>query len=976
MLRIHQTYLGRGDFPPDLTEFEIGHFFTFDADELADVQARFDPNFRIAALLQLGFLKLTGTKLEVVRVVPRDLLRHVSDQLGFKVAPQIASLKRLYAAERTKRRHLAWAMDRLGWSSPTNDTDRQLSSHLKEVAPGCSTVNEVLKLARLWMFQQKLLIRAERTMVERSRRIFLDCESGLYEEICKSVPEEQRDAWKAAVLSIRPGGQRTMLEWLQSAPKKKSPSTQKEQFEKVEFLKGLGVDKIELSWIPSERLKYFFRQLRRRKPSRLNRVAEPRRTLELICFLRYALDSNTDIAIDLSAKRTSELQGRARDKVKTKNAASLEQLRKAIREVGEVAGDDTLVDVDAMRQRLNAILGPLLDKVAETQAESVRTEMLAKHHQVRSDLQQLMTLDIRGVEGSRSLEGLNILRDVYDNKAKKLPPGKFPVMDRWNKLVNENDDDTEALHAAEAAVLIETHRALRHGVLFVTHSEDHRDRNTLLISDKAWEVSRKRYYAQLELPETAEEYLKPFQSLLEARLMQMSRDLDAGLFWLDKTKSLMSLSPIEAEDAPEGSAQYESMLAEEAGYTQLPELMLEIDSETRFSWALLGRAPQDDDELLSVYGAVLANGTDLPATSVSLMVPGLSAERVSSMMHEVEGADRMRKANDDVVEFVRRFPVTKLWGAGTWASSDMMSLDVTRNLYLARIDPRRQTPAIGMYTHIIDQWPIIYDQPCVIGKRQAGAAIEGALRQQTTKVTTLSVDTHGYTGFSMALAKLVHLDLCPRLRDRDEMRLIVPKGTKVPDNLKPVTEFLPMRKFFKNWDALVRVAASVADGTISAVLACDRFGSASRGDPIHDAGDELGLVLRTLFLADYYTNPVFRRELHRVLNRGESIHKLQRAIYSGRMPHNKGRTMDALVAISGSLTLLSNLVIAWATRQTQKALDRLVGQGVTVPKEVMAHIGPARWWNVNFRGIFSFVLDRFRSRLIQKPGSGARKRES
>jgi hypothetical protein len=228
-----------------------------------------------------------------------------------------------------------------------------------------------------------------------------------------SVPQEQRDAWNAAVLEIRPGGQRTVLEWLQSAPKKKSPSTQKEQFAKIEFLKGLGVDKIELSWIPSERLKYFFRQLRRRKPSRLNRVAEPRRTLELVCFLRHALDSNTDIAIDLSAKRTSEIQGRAREKVKTRNAASLEQLRKAIRDIEEVTKDATLVEIDAMRQRLKAILGPLLDKVAETQAESTRAELLAKHQLIRSDLQQLMTLDIRGVEGSRSLEGLNILRDVY-----------------------------------------------------------------------------------------------------------------------------------------------------------------------------------------------------------------------------------------------------------------------------------------------------------------------------------------------------------------------------------------------------------------------------------------------------------------------------------------------------------------------------------------------------------------------------------
>jgi hypothetical protein len=49
-----------------------------------------------------------------------------------------------------------------------------------------------------------------------------------------------------------------------------------------------------------------------------------------------------------------------------------------------------------------------------------------------------------------------------------------------------------------------------------------------------------------------------------------------------------------------------------------------------------------------------------------------------------------------------------------------------------------------------------------------------------------------------------------------------------------------------------------------------RFGSAARGDPIYDACVQLGKLLRTVFLADYFVNAAFRRELRRVLNRGES----------------------------------------------------------------------------------------------------------
>jgi hypothetical protein len=52
----------------------------------------------------------------------------------------------------------------------------------------------------------------------------------------------------------------------------------------------------------------------------------------------------------------------------------------------------------------------------------------------------------------------------------------------------------------------------------------------------------------------------------------------------------------------------------------------------------------------------------------------------------------------------------------------------------------------------------------VLNRRQAGAAIEGMVRQETVEdVGQLAVDTHGFTYFAMLLAKLLGFDLCPHL---------------------------------------------------------------------------------------------------------------------------------------------------------------------------------------------------------------------
>jgi hypothetical protein len=67
----------------------------------------------------------------------------------------------------------------------------------------------------------------------------------------------------------------------------------------------------------------------------------------------------------------------------------------------------------------------------------------------------------------------------------------------------------------------------------------------------------------------------------------------------------------DAEVQPEGVEQAQNDLYRKVGRIQLPTLLLELDSQVHFSWKLLGRQPKSAEELLGVYGALLAAGTDL-----------------------------------------------------------------------------------------------------------------------------------------------------------------------------------------------------------------------------------------------------------------------------------------------------------------------------------------------------------------------------
>lgn len=333
---------------------------------------------------------------------------------------------------------------------------------------------------------------------------------------------------------------------------------------------------------------------------------------------------------------------------------------------------------------------------------------------------------------------------------------------------------------------------------------------------------------------------------------------------------------------------------------------------------------------------------------------------------EEEGA--LRRANDAIIEALRALPLVGAWGDGYEASSDLVSLDTSRNLWAARVDPKRRRFAVGTYAHVLNQWGIAYDQPLLLATRQSGAAIEGAVRQSVTRIERVAVDTHGYTDFGMGVAKLSKFDLCPRLRSMRDRKLHVPRGFSVPASIASQTvRDVSIQIIRENWPSLLRVAATIDEGWTSTTQLLERFGSAARGEDLYRAGTALGQLLRTIYLCDYFTLPDFRRGIHRILDRGESVHSLQRIIHYGAIPVARGRDPVELGVISGALTLVTNAVMTWNATRLQKAVDAEVALGTAriASIDALSHIGPVAHAHINFRGTYRFPVERYAARLLR-----------
>jgi hypothetical protein len=71
-----------------------------------------------------------------------------------------------------------------------------------------------------------------------------------------------------------------------------------------------------------------------------------------------------------------------------------------------------------------------------------------------------------------------------------------------------------------------------------------------------------------------------------------------------------------------------------------------------------------------------------------------------------------------------------------------------------------------------------------------------------------------------------------------------------------------------------------------------------------------------------------------------------------------------MIAISGSLTLLTNLVIAWNTQRMQATVDDWRRKGQLIDDDWLRRMGPAHFAHVNFRGTLSFPIDMYQEVLL------------
>ena len=555
-----------------------------------------------------------------------------------------------------------------------------------------------------------------------------------------------------------------------------------------------------------------------------------------------------------------------------------------------------------------------------------------------------------------------MLKDMNKRQARKVPddaPTSF-VPKRWKSLVHTPDGLDRRFY--ELCVLSELKNSLRSGDVWVRGSRQFKDFEEYLLPPSRFSAQREQQALGLAVETDCERFLEARLAVLERELQTVER-LAAQDQLPDASISGtgLKLTPLDSAVPPEADA----LMRRAYGllpHLKITELLLEVDDWTgftrHFTHLKSGGTAADKSLLLT---AVLADAINLGLTKMAESCPGASYAKLSWLQAWHIRDETYSAALAEVVNAQYRQPFALWWGKGATSSSDGQHFKAGgRGQFAGQMNPRYGSePGVQFYTHVSDQYAPFHTKVINATVRDATHVLDGLLYHESDlRIEEHYTDTTGFTDHVFALMHLLGFRFAPRIRDLADKRLYIHGDAKrYPTLARLIGGSVNVKRIRAHWDAILRLAASIQQGTVTASLMLRKLGSYPRQNGLALALRELGRIERTLFTLDWLQDIELRRRVQIGLNKGEAKNALARAVFFNRLGELRDRSFENQRYRTSGLNLVVAAIVLWNTAYLERVVQALRDTGNT-DDSLLPHLSPLGWEHINLTGDYSWQQNK------------------
>ena len=523
----------------------------------------------------------------------------------------------------------------------------------------------------------------------------------------------------------------------------------------------------------------------------------------------------------------------------------------------------------------------------------------------------------------------------------------------WRELVLEHDaSGTIRVNRInyEISALHSLREGLRCKAIWVVGADRFRNPADDLPAD--FDVQRTTYYAALQQPESAEDFIAGVRHAMEEALGRFHDGLphNPKVTLHTQGKNRIKLSPLEPQPEPANILRLKAELMSRWPMTSLLDVLKETDLRVGFSDALhsvasremLDRTVLQPRLLRCLYGL----GTNAGLKRVVAGDPSLHYHDLLYTRRRYLHKDALRDAIGRVANATFAIRRPEIWGEGTTScASDAKKFGAWDQNLMTEWHIRYGGRGVMIYWHVEKKSVCIYSQLKRCSSSEVAAMMEGVLRHCTAmEVEQHYVDSHGQSEVAFAFSHLLGFDLMPRLKAIASQKLSRPNpgNADAYPNLQPIlTQPINWALIRQQYDEMIKYTTALRLGTAEPEAILRRFTRTDVQHPTYQALVELGKAIKTTFLARYLHEEALRREINAGLNVVENWNSANGFIFYGKSGEIATNRLDdqelsvlALHLLQASLVYINTLMLqailadpAWMGRMTAddfRALSPLV----------------------------------------------------
>ena len=543
------------------------------------------------------------------------------------------------------------------------------------------------------------------------------------------------------------------------------------------------------------------------------------------------------------------------------------------------------------------------------------------------------------------LNAINLIRQLDAGTLKMLPdnpPSTFIPKELRRSLTGK--DGKVQRSAWEMGLAIGMKEALRSGDLYLPNSKQHVSFWDLLLDEHRWQETRETSYEDLQ---------QPFQDSVRSTLIlqfQQAVGEAEKLFGLGTFAEIkegkLKLKKDDKADIPEAVIKLQKVIDTSMPPIRIEQLLMEVDQKTNFSRHFLPvqqHHARPKNFYKTLISAVISQATNLGVVSMSASVKDVSVDMLRHVLQYYMREETVKAASAELVNQHHQLPFSEIHGSGSLSSSDAQRFKIRADSLLAAYYPRYYgyyEKAIGIYTHVSDQYSVYSTQAISCSPREALYVLDGLLENNTIlKIREHTTDTHGYTEIIFALCYLLGYYFMPRIRDlKDQQLYRVDRDVKYGVFTPLLNKTADIDIVEEQWDSMIHVVQSLKQRTAPAHVVVQRLTNSFPSDRLSKAFTNLGRIIKTEYILRYITDRDLRRTVQLQLNKGEYRHKLPRWIFFANQGEFTTGDYEEIMNKASALSLVSNAILYWNTSRISNIVDSLRKQGETVDDETLAHI--------------------------------------